>query len=489
MATRKEIIDKSHGVEELAEAGGNYSMGTNKLTSLADGVDSGDAVNKGQLDDKQDILAEGEFVDGDKTKLDGIEDGAEVNDVAGEINSADAKTTPHNDDVVGLVDSENSNVLKKLSWANIKATIGASGGYFADGGEAGGADRTLGNTDNYDLGFLTNNTNRLHIDNDGNVGIGTTDPDYKLHISGNFKVTSEAAFTRYGNSHIQYYDGGDYFNYFTHGATSGTTIFRTYNGSSYSEKVRIDNSGNVGIGTTSPSSKLEVRDGIVHISSDSDARFSFVQRDGGESGWIGIPDWNNDSLYMYGPSGSGSNEVVFEYDSSGISKFFTNETERMRITSTGNVGIGTNSPVSNLNLRRNTDGNVFTINRTNLDAIGFGVRMDANIPTLFSHNIALKLGYLFDPNCFINLSLVPGDDAGSGMSAVFNPDRESDYEVHINGNVGIGTTEPTALLHIKAGTASAGTAPIKLTSGTLNTTPEEGAIEYYNGELYISLPD
>jgi len=55
MANRVEIIDKSHGVEELAEAGGNYSMGTNKITSLADGVDSGDAVNKGQLDDKQDI--------------------------------------------------------------------------------------------------------------------------------------------------------------------------------------------------------------------------------------------------------------------------------------------------------------------------------------------------------------------------------------------------------------------------------------------------
>jgi hypothetical protein len=114
-----DVIKKDGSVDYT----GNQSMGTNKLTSLADGVDSGDAVNKGQLDDKQDILTEGEFVDGDKTKLDGIEDGAEVNDVAGEINSADAKTTPHNDDVVGLVDSEASNVLKKLSWTNIKATL------------------------------------------------------------------------------------------------------------------------------------------------------------------------------------------------------------------------------------------------------------------------------------------------------------------------------------------------------------------------------
>ena len=41
--------------------------------------------------------------------------------------------------------------------------IAAGGGDFSDGGEAGGADRTLGNTDDYDLGFLTNNLNRLQI--------------------------------------------------------------------------------------------------------------------------------------------------------------------------------------------------------------------------------------------------------------------------------------------------------------------------------------
>lgn len=45
---------------------------------------------------------------------------------------------------------------------------------FSDGGEAGGADRTLGNTDNFDLGFLTNNLERLHIQSDGKIGINKT---------------------------------------------------------------------------------------------------------------------------------------------------------------------------------------------------------------------------------------------------------------------------------------------------------------------------
>jgi hypothetical protein len=56
-----------------------------------------------------------------------------------------------------------------------------------------------------------------------------------------------------------------------------------------------------------------------------------------------------------------------------------------------------------------------------------------------------------------------------------------------NGRVGIGTTGPTAVLHLKAGTATASTAPLKLTSGTVNTTPEAGAIEFDGTDLFITI--
>jgi hypothetical protein len=55
-----------------------------------------------------------------------------------------------------------------------------------------------------------------------------------------------------------------------------------------------------------------------------------------------------------------------------------------------------------------------------------------------------------------------------------------------NGNVGIGQNTPTAYLHLKAGTATAGTAPIKLTSGTNLTTPENGTLEYDGTNLYFT---
>jgi hypothetical protein len=52
--------------------------------------------------------------------------------------------------------------------------------------------------------------------------------------------------------------------------------------------------------------------------------------------------------------------------------------------------------------------------------------------------------------------------------------------INKDGKVGIGTTTPTALLMLAAGTATANTAPLKLTTGTNLTTPEAGAMEYNN---------
>jgi hypothetical protein len=52
------------------------------------------------------------------------------------------------------------------------------------------------------------------------------------------------------------------------------------------------------------------------------------------------------------------------------------------------------------------------------------------------------------------------------------------------GKIGIGQTEPTALLHLNAGTAATGTAPLKFTAGVKLTAPEDGAIEYDGSHFY-----
>ena len=68
----------------------------------------------------------------------------------------------------------------------------------------------------------------------------------------------------------------------------------------------------------------------------------------------------------------------------------------------------------------------------------------------------------------------------SGLGSV------NEMVIKSTGNVGIGIQNPTAVLNLKAGTASANTAPLKLTSGTNLSTPETGAIEYDGTNLYFT---
>jgi hypothetical protein len=55
------------------------------------------------------------------------------------------------------------------------------------------------------------------------------------------------------------------------------------------------------------------------------------------------------------------------------------------------------------------------------------------------------------------------------------------------GSVGCGTNAPTAVLHLKAGTATAGTAPLKFTSGVSLTTAEAGAMEFTTDDFFATI--
>ena len=59
--------------------------------------------------------------------------------------------------------------------------------------------------------------------------------------------------------------------------------------------------------------------------------------------------------------------------------------------------------------------------------------------------------------------------------------------VSLMANVGIGTTSPTAVLHLKAGTATASTAPLKFTSGPKLTVPESGVVEFDGIDFWVTI--
>lgn len=134
-------------------------------------------------------------------------------------------------------------------------------GDFSEGGESAGADRTIGNINNYALGIKTNNTTRLHITNNGNIGIGTTSPFGDLQIADDdgdptFSILRNISGSEVVSLFSQ--EGSGLFLY----VNSGTTV-------SAPAKLFISTTGNVGVGTTSPNARLQVNGG-VQIADDPD---------------------------------------------------------------------------------------------------------------------------------------------------------------------------------------------------------------------------
>ena len=115
--------------------------------------------------------------------------------------------------------------------------------------------------------------------------------------------------------------------------TGGMITFGT--GTSYNERMRIDGSGNVGISTTSPTGKLEIAatgtNAAPHIKlvETSDTREFNIYNDGSGNGHLVLADSDDDTP---------DTEIVL--NDNGIITMLTANTERMRIDSSGNVGIG-----------------------------------------------------------------------------------------------------------------------------------------------------
>lgn len=114
------------------------------------------------------------------------------------------------------------------------------------------------------------------------------------------------------------------------GVSSGDDKYVIYDATAKQHRLSIDTSGNVGIGTNSPSYKLDVN-GAIKSTSEIWGNLFYFTSASAEKGWFGSP--NN----------AGSNDFVLSVNS-GNFRINTSNTERMRITSSGSVGIGTTSP-------------------------------------------------------------------------------------------------------------------------------------------------
>ena len=138
----------------------------------------------------------------------------------------------------------------------------------------------------------------------------------------------------------------------------------------------------------------------------------------------------------------------------------------------GNVGIGTTVPGAKLEVVGNsqvTNGDLTLMDTANVAHSISLFRNSVSIGSLSTNNAQMTVFAAASKQIQFNAG---GNSTGAHLT------------IDTNGNVGIGTTSPTAYLHLKAGTTGARTAPLKFTSGTLNTTAEAGAVEFLTDAFY-----
>ena len=232
-----------------------------------------------------------------------------------------------------------------------------------------------------------------------------------------------------------------------------------------SGQVYKDASGNVGIGTSSPRFKLSIGSTTTTATATPDTidlggTFSTVA---GANLKLRLY-WNGTDQYGIGVSSSQLD--YFAGNAGGSHVFYTTNTERMRIDSSGNVGIGTSSPVNGLTVVQSGVGAITALNVINGNggfAAGTGPAINFGISSTSTTGS-------FGQIASLNQTAGSGSNSYMTFSTRLSDVLAEKVRIDASGNVGIGTSSPNAItkLHV----ANANIASLATQANVMFTTTD-----------------
>lgn len=297
----------------------------------------------------------------------------------------------------------------------------------------------FGTTTSHALALRTGNTDRVLITSGGNVGIGTTSPAVKLEVyGGSIRGTLDSTYNSENGPII---------------AANGTTpakavhigydsaidagfISAIHSGVSWKKLVLQGASGNVLIGTTTDAGyKLNVNGSIASNVGTNEAQV-FVSNSTSSIYFFNSYAGNAFGIY---DGTAGQHRILYDRTNNYLA-LYTNTSEKLRITSGGNVGIGLTNPSAILH----------TAGTTKLGGGNLYVSTDQTFVTSFTYSFRDAVGIL-NPN---------GVSAAVATSVMSIGNMSNGISLVTTGNVGIGTTSPSYKLDVSGDARISNTNPV-----------------------------
>jgi len=289
------------------------------------------------------------------------------------------------------------------------------------------------------IGSAVTTSEKMRMDTNGNIGIGTSSPSDKLDINGNLYFSKASDPRIYANTGVGLNIDGQ-----------ALWLNRNTNASI----IMATGGGNVGIGTTSPTAKLQV--GTQMYGSAPDANYFVVGNEnftgpgpvGGISGYPVTANKSQVTASLFDVIG-GWERINASHALLRVSAYdVVNSTPALTVLNNGNVGMGTNSPASRLQL-----GNLSSTQTSVPETLSLG----GTYSNSAGANVKLRVYEDGGGGAIGGMSVSSGqmevNTWSAGKIAFYRGTTQSAI-IDANGNVGIGTSSPGVKLDVIGGVRS-----------------------------------